>query len=102
MNFCTQGCLAQNLGQAVEFVNAELPLAPFGLRNDNFPIGIPFDSVNVSKRILENDLPCPEDLYNSSSNNTNFNISPVKVDGVKDFIFLNLIYLNVCCSFNLF
>lgn len=70
MNFCTQGCLAQNLGQAVEFVNAELPLAPFGLRNDNFPIGIPFDSVNVSQRILEKDLPCPEDLYNSSSNNS--------------------------------
>lgn len=70
MNFCTQGCMAQNLGQVVEFIHAELPLAPFGLRNDNFPIGIPFDSVNVSQRILENDLPCQEDLCNSLSNNS--------------------------------
>lgn len=52
------------------FMSAERPLAPFGLRNNNFPIGTPFDSVNASQRILTNDLPRPEDLYNTSSDSS--------------------------------
>lgn len=48
------------------FMSAERSLAPFGLRNDHLPRGISINSVNPSQRILDNDLLCPEDLYDSS------------------------------------
>lgn len=60
----------KNDKQIEVFMSAERSLAPSGLRYDHFPRGISINSVNPSQRIIDNELLRPEDVFNSSSDDS--------------------------------